>query len=130
MVEAVADSYCGNADGISAPLGKEQDKSNEVFGSTNLEGGRELALGAVVASEAVDTRLDENEAELGVLVVAVALEVLANLDGLLDCWGGRGIAWLVADRDARVGGAEEKSLLSCVSDERERKIKNNRQGRG
>jgi hypothetical protein len=32
----------------------------------------------------VDTRLDENEAELGVLVVTVALEVLADGDGLLD----------------------------------------------
>lgn len=31
-----------------------------------LEGRRELRLGAVVAGEAVDTRLDENEAELGV----------------------------------------------------------------
>ena len=38
--------------------------------------------GAVVASETVDTGLDENEAELGVLVLAVALEVLADGDGL------------------------------------------------
>lgn len=30
----------------------------------------------------MDTRLDENEAELGVLVLAVALEVLADSDGL------------------------------------------------
>jgi hypothetical protein len=30
----------------------------------------------------VDSRLDENEAELGVLVFAVTLEVLADGDGL------------------------------------------------
>ena len=32
----------------------------------------------------MDARLDENEAELGVLVLAVGLEVLADGDGLLD----------------------------------------------
>lgn len=32
----------------------------------------------------MDTRLDQNEAELGVLVLAVLLEVLAHRDGLLD----------------------------------------------
>lgn len=32
----------------------------------------------------MDPRLDENEAELGVLVLAVALEVLADSDGLYD----------------------------------------------
>jgi hypothetical protein len=31
----------------------------------------------------VDTRLDQNEAELGVLVLAVALKVLADSDGLV-----------------------------------------------
>ena len=38
--------------------------------------------GLVVARQTVDTGLDENEAELGVLVLAVALEVLADGDGL------------------------------------------------
>ena len=38
----------------------------------------------LTAREAVDTRLDQNEAELRVGVVAVALEVLANGDSLLD----------------------------------------------
>ena len=38
--------------------------------------------GLVVSREAVDAGLDENEAELGVLVLAVALEVLADGDGL------------------------------------------------
>jgi hypothetical protein len=45
---------------------------------------RELAGGTVVTSETVDTALDKNETELGVLVLAVALEMLADLDGLLD----------------------------------------------
>jgi hypothetical protein len=40
--------------------------------------------GLVVAGETVDTGLDENEAEFGVLVLAVALEMLADGDGLLD----------------------------------------------
>ena len=34
----------------------------------------------------MDTGLDENQAELGVLVLAVALEVLADSDSLEDCW--------------------------------------------
>ena len=38
--------------------------------------------GLVVAGETVDTGLDENEAELAVLVLAVALEVLADGNGL------------------------------------------------
>ena len=46
--------------------------------------GREDALGLVVAGQAVDPGLDENEPELGVLVLAVALQVLADAHGLLD----------------------------------------------
>lgn len=46
--------------------------------------GRQLLPQAVVARKAVDTALNENEAELGVLVLAVALEVLADRDGLFD----------------------------------------------
>ena len=38
----------------------------------------------VVSGKTVDTRLDENEAELGVLVLAVDLKVLADGNGLLD----------------------------------------------
>lgn len=34
----------------------------------------------------MDTGLNENQAELGVLVLAVALEVLADSDGLEDRW--------------------------------------------
>jgi hypothetical protein len=48
-----------------------------------LERGRDGLLGLVVAGEAVDTGLDEDEAELGVLVLTVDLEVLAHSDGLL-----------------------------------------------
>ena len=46
--------------------------------------GGQLAGTLVVAGQAVDARLDENEAELGVLVLAVDLEVLAHVHGLLD----------------------------------------------
>lgn len=38
--------------------------------------------GLVVTGQTVDTGLDQNEAELGVLVLAVALEVLADGDSL------------------------------------------------
>lgn len=38
----------------------------------------------VVASDTVDTGFDQNQAELGVLVVAVALQVLADRNSLLD----------------------------------------------
>ena len=47
-----------------------------------LPGRRKDTDGLVVAGQAVDTRLNENEAELGVLVLAVALEVLADSHGL------------------------------------------------
>ena len=49
-----------------------------------LERGRDLLLRLVVTSKAVDTRLDQDETELRVLVLAVGLEVLAHGDGLLD----------------------------------------------
>lgn len=51
-------------------------------GGLVLPVGGEDTDSAVVTGETVDTRLDENEAELGVLVLAVALEVLADRDGL------------------------------------------------
>jgi len=53
-------------------------------GGLVLEGRRELLLLDVVAGKTVDTRLDKNHAELGVTVTTVALEVLADRDGLLD----------------------------------------------
>ena len=38
--------------------------------------------GLVVAGETVDTGLDKNKTELGVLILSVALEMLADSDGL------------------------------------------------
>ena len=61
-------------------LGNEGGSGSRVV----LERRGDLLLGLVVAREAVNARLDENEAELGVLVLAVGLEVLADGDGLLD----------------------------------------------
>ena len=52
-------------------------------GGLVLPRGGKDADGLVVAGETVDTGLDENEAELGVLVLAVALEVLADGHGLV-----------------------------------------------
>lgn len=48
-----------------------------------LPGRGEDTDGLVVAGQTVDSGLDENEAELGVLVLAVALKVLADGDSLL-----------------------------------------------
>lgn len=45
---------------------------------------RQLAHSLVVARQTMHTRLNENEPELAVAVLAVALEVLAHGDGLLD----------------------------------------------
>ena len=45
-------------------------------------GRRESTDGLVVTRQAVDTGLDQNEAELAVLVLAVALEMLADSDSL------------------------------------------------
>lgn len=46
-------------------------------------GGWENANGLVVAGQTVDTGLDENETELGVLVFPVALKVLADGNSLI-----------------------------------------------
>lgn len=52
-----------------------------------LPGGGQDTDGLVVTGQTVDTGLDQNQAELGVLVLAVALKVLADSDslGLVDC---------------------------------------------
>lgn len=81
----------------------DKRSSGLVPSSTQKGTSTYLGAGLVVAGQSVDTRLDENEAELGVwergegsaegaawgegrrtLVVTVALEVLADSDGLLD----------------------------------------------
>ncbi len=49
-----------------------------------LPGGMQLLGGSVVASESVDSALDENKSELAVLVLSVSLQVLSNVDSLLD----------------------------------------------
>merc|ERR1711862_793114 len=51
---------------------------------TLLPVGLQHVLLLVVTSKAVDTALHENETELGVLVLAVLLKVLADVDSLLD----------------------------------------------
>lgn len=51
-------------------------------GGLVLPGGREDTDSLVVTGQTVDTGLDENETELGVLVLAVALKVLADGDSL------------------------------------------------
>ena len=49
-----------------------------------LPGGRKLLSALVVASETVNTALDENQTELGVAVLSVALQVLSHGHSLLD----------------------------------------------
>lgn len=58
-------------------------------------GRGEYTDGLVVAGETVDTGLNENQAELGVLVLAVALEVLADGNGL---WFARQVNQPVSSR--------------------------------
>jgi hypothetical protein len=41
-------------------------------------------LGLVIARKTVNTRLDQNQAELGVLVLAIRLKVFTHGDSLLD----------------------------------------------
>lgn len=64
---------------------KENRLSNDGAGSGGLvlPGGREDTDGLVVTGKTVDTRLDQNETELGVLVLAVTLKVLSDSDSLL-----------------------------------------------
>ena len=49
-----------------------------------LPGGSQDALRLVVPSQPVDPGLDHNEPELGVLILPVLLQMLADVDGLLD----------------------------------------------
>lgn len=60
--------------------------SDDGAGSSGLvlPGGGQDTDGLVVAGKTVDSGLDENEAELGVLVLAVALKVLADSNSLLE----------------------------------------------
>jgi hypothetical protein len=49
-----------------------------------LPGGGENGLGLVIARQAVDTRLNQNETKLGVSIVAVLLQMAAHAHSLLD----------------------------------------------
>lgn len=60
-------------------------------GALVAPGGGQDTDGLVVAGQTVDAGLDQNEAELGVLVLAVALEVLADSDGLVTMYVSGGI---------------------------------------
>ena len=71
---------CRSTETAVARLGDKGGRSGRLV----LEVGRQTLDGLVVASEAVDTRLDQNQAELGVLVAAEFVEVLAHRDSLLD----------------------------------------------
>lgn len=53
-------------------------------GALVAPGGGQDTDGLVVTVQTVDAGLDQNEAELGVLVLAVTLKVLADSDGLDD----------------------------------------------
>jgi hypothetical protein len=90
---------------------KERRLGDEGRGSGGLvlEGSGDLLLLDVVAGEAVDTRLNKNHAELGVTVTTVALEVLADRDGLLDevvevLGEGGGLAARLEDTENLVAG--------------------------
>lgn len=65
-------------------LKKKTSLSDQGAGGGGLvsPGGREDTDGLVVAGQTVDTGLDQNQAELGVLVLAVTLKVLADGDSL------------------------------------------------
>lgn len=85
-----ASDYIANVKEWDVSLSDERRSSRGVV----LERRRDLLLRLVVASETVDTGLDEDETELGVLVLPVDLQVLADGDRLFDevpkvLWDGR-----------------------------------------
>lgn len=65
-------------------MSKHKNRGAEWNDMVLFPGRRELASGLVVTGKTVDTGLDQNEAELSVAILAVALEMLADGDGLLD----------------------------------------------
>jgi hypothetical protein len=69
-----------------ARIKRSDSLSDQGGGSAGLvlPGGGQLLYALVVAGKAVDAGLDQNEAELGVHVLVVALKVLAHGDGALD----------------------------------------------
>jgi len=53
-------------------------------GALVLPGGRQNTLGLVISGQSVDSALNKNESELGVLVLPVSLKMLSDGHGLLD----------------------------------------------
>lgn len=53
-------------------------------GTLVLPVGRKLTSGTVVPGKPVDTTLDKNQTELGILILTIALQVLTDGNGLLD----------------------------------------------
>ena len=101
MASLVAPAHAGPLSTISPaaphtrrlpPLPSQKGRNADAFdtlsnkgrggGALVPPGGRQDTDGLVVARQAVNARLDENQTELGVLVLAVALEVLADSDSL------------------------------------------------
>lgn len=71
--------------------------------------GGDLLGSFVVAGEAVDAAFDEDEAELGVLVLAITVEMLADVDGLLD----EHVEVLGHVGGEPVGAEDAQDLVSC-----------------
>lgn len=85
---------CPTATGHSSRLNHHSCNQSGGGGRVVLEGRRNLLLGLVVTSKTVNARLDQDETELGVLVFAVDLKVLAHGHRLFDevpkvLWDGR-----------------------------------------
>ena len=64
-------------------IGTRSGDERRGSGRVVFECWRDLLLCLVVAGKAVNTGLDQDQTELGVLVLPVGLEVLANSNGLL-----------------------------------------------
>lgn len=74
-----------------------------------LPGGRQLLGALVVACQAVDAALDQDQPELAVLVLAVALKVLAHAHRLLDQ-----VVQVLGDlRRKACGQMDQQTLAQC-----------------
>lgn len=76
-----------------------------------LPGGRKDAFRFVIAGQSVDAGLDQNQSELGIAVLAIALQVFADGHGLLDqevevFWQLGSEAFLLQDTQHFVAGNE------------------------
>lgn len=73
-------AVCVSRGSLRQSIAKETERQGNVL----LPGGGQGASTLVVAGKTVNAGLDENQAELGILVLARALKVLADGHGLLD----------------------------------------------